>query len=69
MEDCPRCGKQTLVYDPHTKGAHCLRLECDYYEGMSYCSYSDRFEGEEKNMVHKLSFRRTHSSKPVEDGR
>jgi len=54
METCPKCHHRSLVYDPRIKRARCLDFSCGYVEEMSYAVYSERFELEEKNVVHKL---------------
>ena len=51
METCPKCKHDTLVYDPHTKSARCLQMECQYKEQMDYSQYSRQFENGEKNIV------------------
>ena len=65
METCPECNKQSLVYDPHTRSARCLNIQCPYREEMGYAEYSKRFEKEEKNVVHKLAFSRNHAITPT----
>ena len=61
METCPKCKHDTLIYDPHTKSARCLQMECQYKERMDYPKYSKQFEKEEKNIAHKLAFPRNHA--------
>ena len=60
METCPKCKHDTLIYDPHTKSARCLQMECQYKERMDYPQYSKQFEKEEKNIAHKLALPRNH---------
>lgn len=60
MEVCPKCNRESLVYDPHIKSARCLRIECGYKEEMAHTEYSRRFEHEDKNVAHKLSFSHNH---------
>lgn len=56
METCPKCNHDVLVYDLHTKSARCLSTDCRYTETMDQEQYSRRFGGEEKTLVHELSF-------------
>ncbi len=65
METCPKCKHETLVYDPHTKSARCLTMECQHNERMDYEHYSKEFEKEDKNVAHKLSFSRNHITTPT----
>ena len=62
METCPKCNHDSLVFDPYTKSARCLQMECQYKEQMDYVQYSERFEKEEKNIAHKLFFPRNHAT-------
>lgn len=55
MDNCPVCNHRSLVYEPRTKNARCLRLECGYVKEMSYIEYSKEFELADKNLVQKLS--------------
>ena len=63
METCPKCDHDSLVYDPSTKSARCLRMECQFTSHMNNAEYSKRFEEEDKNIAHKLSFSRNHAIK------
>lgn len=65
MENCPKCRHDTLIYDPRTKSARCLQMECQYKEQMEYSQYSSKFEDGEKNIAHKLTFPRNHALKVV----
>ena len=56
MEKCPKCQQISLIYDPYMHVAKCLRLKCGYRETMDSAEYSSKFEEEDRNMVHKLSF-------------
>lgn len=59
MEKCPKCKRDTLVYDPRTKSACCLNMDCPYRERMAYEQYSKQFEKEDKDIAHKLAFPRS----------
>jgi len=63
MEACPKCKHDTLVYDPYTKSARCLTMECQFTKHIDNAEYSKQFEKEEKNIVHKLAFPRNHAIK------
>ena len=48
MEKCPKCRKISLVFDPYTKTAKCLRLECTYREPIDYVRYSNKYTSVDK---------------------
>ena len=43
MDQCPKCQHQTLIYDPYTKKAKCLRIECGYKESINSTTYRFKF--------------------------
>jgi hypothetical protein len=43
MDRCPKCKELSLVFDPYTKKAKCLRLECGYREVIDRATYAYKF--------------------------
>lgn len=55
MDKCPKCHKMSLVFDPYSKMAKCLRLECTYREGVDQVRYSSKFQSQSEEFKQQLS--------------
>ena len=43
MDQCPKCGRFFLRYEPRLGGASCTNSECRYVQGLSEAEYHIRF--------------------------
>ena len=55
MDKCPKCNNISLVFDPYSKMAKCLRIECTYREAADSVRYSSKFQSESKELEQQLS--------------
>ena len=55
MDKCPKCHKMSLVFDPYSKMARCLRLECMYREVVDQVRYSSKYQSQSKELTQQLS--------------
>ncbi len=55
MDKCPKCHKMSLVFDPYSRMAKCLRLECAYREVVDHARYSSKFQRQSEELERQLS--------------